>query len=99
MLRNWASSSNSSKANNLKYQYTIYYFLIIVSQLILCRQVIHLGYTDFTELDVQRIITELGKDFRGDKYHLMNRNCNHFSSALTGVCIPFWFSIVYALRY
>jgi len=63
------------------------------------KQVIHLGYTDFTELDVQRIITELGKDFRGDKYHLMNRNCNHFSSALTGVCIPFWFSIVYALRY
>ena len=49
------------------------------------RQVIHLGYTDFTEVDVQRIVAELGKEFRGDKYHLMNRNCNHFSSALTGV--------------
>ena len=51
------------------------------------RQVIHLGYTDFTELDVQRIVAELGKDFRGDRYHLMNRNCNHFSNALTGVIL------------
>lgn len=36
-------------------------------------------------MDVQRIVAELGKDFRGDRYHLMNRNCNHFSSALTSV--------------
>lgn len=49
------------------------------------RQVIHLGYTDFTENDVQRIVTEMGKEFRGDKYHLMSRNCNHFSSGLTEV--------------
>ena len=53
--------------------------------LLLCRQAIHIGYTDFTEVEVQRIVTELGKDFRGDRYHLMNRNCNHFSSALTSV--------------
>ncbi|KAL6256739.1 hypothetical protein P5V15_011673 [Pogonomyrmex californicus] len=43
------------------------------------RQSIHIGYTDFTEEDVSRIITELGKDFRRDRYHLMNKNCNHFS--------------------
>ncbi len=28
------------------------------------RQVIHLGYTDFTEADVQRIVAEMGKEFR-----------------------------------
>lgn len=49
------------------------------------RQSIHIGYTDFTEEDVARIITELGKDFRGDRYHLMNKNCNHFSSQFTQV--------------
>lgn len=51
--------------------------------LICYRQSVHIGYTDFTEEDVSRIITELGKDFRGDRYHLMNKNCNHFSSQFT----------------
>ena len=61
-------------------------YILTLSFEFFTRQVIHLGYTDFTEIDVQRIVAELGKEFRGDKYHLMNRNCNHFSSALTGVC-------------
>jgi len=92
MRRSWANSSNSSKSFKITYnsrksqsERFIYFSR---------RQVIHLGYTDFTELDVQRIIAELGKDFRGDKYHLMNRNCNHFSSALTeilcGKVVPSW---------
>ncbi|XP_067129360.1 deubiquitinase DESI2 isoform X1 [Centruroides vittatus] len=46
------------------------------------KQSIIVGYTDFTEREVHRIIDELGKDFRGDRYHLMNKNCNHFSGAL-----------------
>lgn len=79
--KNWGNSSNSSKTRIMIFETVVqiwYYYLFY-------RQVIHLGYTDFTEVDVQRIVTELGKEFRGDKYHLMNRNCNHFSSALTGV--------------
>ena len=59
------------------------------------KQAIHLGYTDLTELDVIRITTELGtEDFRGDKYHVLSRNCNHFSNALAeilcGKKIPSW---------
>lgn len=41
-----------------------------------------------------QILEELGRDYRGDRYHLMNRNCNHFSGAfaqiLTGRDIPNW---------
>lgn len=58
------------------------------------RESIYIGSTDFTASDVKRILTELGKDFRGDRYHLMNKNCNHFSGSLTkilcGQDIPSW---------
>lgn len=49
------------------------------------RQSLPLGYTDFTEMDVRRLVSEMGKNYRGDRYHLMNKNCNHFSSDLTQV--------------
>ncbi|KAK7865855.1 hypothetical protein R5R35_003972 [Gryllus longicercus] len=58
------------------------------------RQSVHVGHTDFTEEDVKRIVLELGKDFRGDRYHLMNKNCNHFSGSFTQILcgeeIPSW---------
>lgn len=51
-----------------------------------CRQSIEIGCTDFTEEEVRRIIDEIGNQYRGDRYHLMNNNCNHFSGSLTQVC-------------
>lgn len=58
------------------------------------KQSIHVGYTDFTANEIKRIVSELGKDFRGDKYHLMSNNCNHFSGAIAQVLcgseIPTW---------
>lgn len=58
---------------------------MIKTNFIFIRQSIHIGYTDFTEEDVRRLVSELGKEFRGDRYHLMNNNCNHFSGAFTKV--------------
>ncbi|KAF2365247.1 PPPDE putative peptidase domain [Trinorchestia longiramus] len=58
------------------------------------KQSLHLGHTDFTEEEVKRIVAELGTKYKGDQYHLMNKNCNHFSSSLTQILvgkeIPTW---------
>lgn len=49
------------------------------------RESIVIGTTDFMQEDVRKIIDHLGREYRGDQYHLLNKNCNHFSSALVEV--------------
>lgn len=60
------------------------------------RQSIQIGCTDFSEEDVKKIVEEVGNQFRGDRYHLMNNNCNHFSSALTQVFLFLFSYYAYA---
>lgn len=49
------------------------------------RETIVIGYTDFDQEDVKQIVEQFGEKFRGDKYHLLHQNCNHFTDALTKV--------------
>ncbi|KAL4238697.1 Desumoylating isopeptidase 2 [Mactra antiquata] len=49
------------------------------------KESIVLGSTDFTMDEVTKIVEELGKQFKGDQYHLLNKNCNHFTAALTKI--------------
>lgn len=58
------------------------------------KESILLGHTDFSPADTQDVITSLGRDFHGDQYHLITKNCNHFSGAfiktLCGAELPAW---------
>ncbi|CAI5452717.1 unnamed protein product [Caenorhabditis angaria] len=58
------------------------------------KESIIVGETDFTSTDIRKFIKAMGEEFRGDRYHLISRNCNHFSAvfarALTGKDIPGW---------
>jgi hypothetical protein len=45
-----------------------------------CRESIKIGTTDFTKEEIEQIVVLMGRDFRGIDYHLMNKNCNSFSS-------------------
>lgn len=58
------------------------------------KQVIHIGDTDLSREEVERLKYKLGRKFRGNKYHLIHNNCNHFSAAFTKLLckksIPSW---------
>uniref|UniRef100_A0A914VZC3 PPPDE domain-containing protein n=1 Tax=Plectus sambesii TaxID=2011161 RepID=A0A914VZC3_9BILA len=58
------------------------------------RESILVGETDFTAGDVRHMIQLMGHEYKGDRYHLISKNCNHFTAALaktlTGKDIPGW---------
>lgn len=85
IMTNWANNFASGNIN----KYLADYYNPNHSNRRAGRQSIQIGSTDFTEEDVRRIVEEIGNQFRGDRYHLMNNNCNHFSSSLTQVSLIF----------
>ncbi|KAL0547437.1 hypothetical protein IC582_017373 [Cucumis melo] len=58
------------------------------------RKSILIGKTDLSEAEVKSLMEELGKDYRGNAYNLITKNCNHFCNhvciKLTGNPIPSW---------
>lgn len=55
---------------------------------------IDLGESDITNRDIDAFIHSLRRTFTGDQYHIVLKNCNHFSDAVIKACkgqgIPAW---------
>jgi len=43
---------------------------------------VHVGDTDLTPVQVHQLVLNMGKHYVGTRYHLLQVNCNHFSSDL-----------------
>ncbi|XP_023523783.1 deSI-like protein At4g17486 [Cucurbita pepo subsp. pepo] len=58
------------------------------------RKSILIGKTDLNQAEVRSLMEELSKDYRGNAYNLITKNCNHFCNhvciKLTGNPIPSW---------
>jgi len=55
-----------------------------------------MGETSLTASQVQHLVQQMGQHYKGNKYHLLQLNCNHFASdlclQLTGKPAPSWVS-------
>eukprot|EP00002_Diphylleia_rotans_P008183 TRINITY_DN1791_c0_g4_i1.p1 TRINITY_DN1791_c0_g4~~TRINITY_DN1791_c0_g4_i1.p1 ORF type:complete len:228 (+),score=15.50 TRINITY_DN1791_c0_g4_i1:305-988(+) len=58
------------------------------------REAILIGETSMSSREVERLLDEMGREFTGSSYHLVNRNCNHFADEFCrrtmGRGIPGW---------
>lgn len=58
------------------------------------RESIYMGETDLTQAEVLTLVQNMGTEYKGNRYHLLQRNCNHFatdlSNHLVGKQAPFW---------
>ena len=55
---------------------------------------VFIGHTSLNHLEFREFIQRMASDYHGDTYHLISKNCNHFtddlSIRLTGKPIPGW---------
>ena len=60
------------------------------------RESVVIGETSMSSDEVNQMVTDMGLEFKGSAYHLLQRNCNHFSDAIiTRLCgrhPPSWVS-------
>lgn len=65
---------------------------------VLFRESIQVGTTQMSPQRVQQVVQEMGETYKGNAYHLLQRNCNHFSNdlcqKLTGQQAPLWVSMM-----
>ena len=63
---------------------------------VIFRESIVVGETTLSQQEVQQLVHSMGETYKGNRYHLLQRNCNHFSdelsTRLTNKHAPGWVS-------
>lgn len=47
------------------------------------RESVYIGHTTLSRQEVDEVCDKLGETYRGNQYHLLQRNCNHFTDSLS----------------
>lgn len=72
-----------------------------VTPAVIFRESIYMGHTNFSPVEVQQLVYKMGESYRGNKYHLLQRNCNNFANdlayQLVGKPAPYWVSACVAI--
>ncbi len=65
------------------------------------RESVVIGETSMEAQEVQEVVQALGNEYKGTAYHLLERNCNHFSNELclklTGKPAPSWVRTIHPI--
>lgn len=71
-------------------------FFLSPTHAVIFRESVYMGETNFSPAEVQQLVYKMGENYRGNKYHLLQRNCNNFASdlayQLVGKPAPSWVS-------
>ncbi|KXZ48970.1 hypothetical protein GPECTOR_24g260 [Gonium pectorale] len=46
------------------------------------RESIPMGETNLSQQEIHQLVQRMGNEYKGNSYHLLQRNCNHFASDL-----------------
>lgn len=61
---------------------------------VIFRESIHMGETTLSQSEVQKLVQQMGQQYKGNRYHLLQCNCNHFANdlcqRLAGKPAPSW---------
>jgi len=62
------------------------------------RESVEIGETALSPQEVQQVVHEMGFAYKGNRYHLLQKNCNAFSNdlciRLTGKPAPAWVRLI-----
>lgn len=80
--------------------------MLLVLIVVEFRESVIMGETSLSPQEVRQIVVAMGKSYKGNNYHLLQMNCNHFASdlckQLVGRRAPSWvcelFVRVYSCR-